>query len=334
MIFVTGGTGLVGAHILLELSNKGEDFIALRRENSSLLVCEMIFKYYNAQELFSKINWHNGDINDIISLEEGMQKCDFVIHAAALVSFVSSDVDRLKKINIEGTQNIVNIALKLNIKKLAYVSSIATLGIYNQGELIDEETHFVASKISSNYALSKYYAEQEVWRGYAEGLDVVIVNPSVILGPGEWSKGSSQIFQKIYNGLPFYSTGSTGYVDVNDVAIILVKLLFSKFNNQRYILNAANLTYQECFGRIADGLNKPRAKFKVNNFLKSLAWRFEAVRYFISGKRPLITKETANSAITKKAYSNEKICKQLNYKFTDINLTIQKYCDWFIRDLG
>ena len=334
MIFVTGGTGLVGAHILLELSNKGEDFIALRRESSSLLVCEKIFKYYNAQELFSKINWYNGDINDIPSLEEGMQKCDFVIHAAALVSFVSSDLEALRKINIEGTKNIVNVALKFKIKKLAYVSSIATLGLYKKGALIDEDTPFIASKRISNYALSKYYAEQEIWRGSAEGLDVVIVNPSVILGPGEWQKGSSQIFQKIYNGLPFYSTGSTGYVDVSDVAEILVKLLFSKFKNHRYILNAANLTYQECFGRIADGLNKPRAKYKVNNFLKEIAWRVEAVRYFITGRRPLITKETANSSMINKAYSNNKICKELNFKFTDINVTIKKYCDWFIRDLN
>ena len=218
MIFVTGGTGLVGSHVLLKLAKKGEILKALKRTNSSLEICKSVFSFYNADALFDKINWVEGDVNDIPSLTQGMQGCEKLIHCAAIVSFYASDADLLKKVNIEGTANVMNVALASDIKKVGFVSSIATLGRNSTLGMVDEECQFKITKLDSNYALSKYYAEQEVWRASNEGLDVVIVNPSVILGPGDWTKGSSQIFQKIHKGLKFYTQGSTGYVDVNDVA--------------------------------------------------------------------------------------------------------------------
>ena len=266
MIFVTGGTGLVGAHILLKLSQQGKKFKALKRSSSSLGVCKSIFSYYKLDDLFATINWVDGDINDIPSLRSGMQDCDMLLHCAGLISFAPSDIDFLKKVNIEGTANIVNTALLNDIKKLGYVSSIATLGRNSTTEIVDEDCHFKVTKLDSNYALSKYYAEQEVWRAVAEGLDAVIVNPSVILGPGDWTKGSSQIFERIYNGLKYYTRGSTGYVDVDDVAESLLQLLFSEVKNERFIVNGANLKYRDCFDRIAEGLKKPKATIKVTPF--------------------------------------------------------------------
>jgi len=237
MIFVTGGTGLVGSHILLNLSKKGKPFKAIKRASSSLKICENVFHYYGEQESFKKIFWVEGDINNIPSLEVGMQDCELVIHCAAMVSFHPSEAALMQKINVEGTVNIVNVSLSKGIKKLAYISSIAALGRNSTTGIVDEQCYFKATKFDSNYALSKYYAEQEVWRASQEGLDVVIINPSVILGPGAWSKGSSQIFQKIYEGLKFYTTGSTGYVDVIDVADSLIQLLFSDIKNERFIVN-------------------------------------------------------------------------------------------------
>ena len=333
MIFVTGGTGLVGSHILLKLSQEGKEFKALKRASSSLEVCKSIFLYYKSDDLFTKINWVSGDINDIPSLESGTQDCDMILHCAGLVSFAPSDVELLKKVNIEGTANIVNVALSNKIKKLGYVSSIATLGRNSTTDIVDEECYFKATKLDSNYALSKYFAEQEVWRASAEGLDVVIVNPSVILGPGDWNKGSSQIFQKIHSGLRFYTTGSTGYVDVMDVANSLVTLLLSSVKNERFIVNGVNLKYRDCFDRISVAFGKPKASIKVTPFLKELAWRFEKVRSFITSKTPLLTKETANSAMMDGAYSTEKIKKEIDFQFTPIEQTIKKYCDWFIADL-
>ena len=181
--------------------------------------------------------------------------------------------------------------------------------------------------------MSKYYAEQEVWRASQEGLDIVMVNPSVILGPGDWKKGSSQIFQKLYKGLKFYTTGSTGYVDVVDVANSLIALLFSEVKNERFIVNGANLKYRDCFNSIADGFEKPHATIKVTPFLKEVAWRVEMLRAMITGGKPLLTKETANSAMTSSEYSTAKIEQAIDFQFTPIEQTIKKYCAWFIADL-
>jgi len=332
MIFVTGGTGLVGSHILLRLSQRGEKFKALKRAASSMDVCKSIFTYYNANDLFAQINWVDGDVNDISSLENGMLDSDLVLHCAAMVSFQSSDAKLLKKVNIEGTANVVNVAISKGIEKLGYVSSIAALGRNSTEGMVDEECHFKATKLDGNYALSKYYAEQEVWRASQEGLDIVIVNPSVILGPGDWNNGSSQIFQKIYSGLKFYAPGSTGYVDVLDVANSLVSLLFSNVKNERFIVNGANLKYRDCFDRIAVAINKPKATIKVTPFLKEIAWRLEAIRAFFIGNKPLITRDTADSAMTDSSYSTAKIRSAIQFNFTDIDVTIKKYADWFITD--
>jgi nucleoside-diphosphate-sugar epimerase len=333
MIFVTGGTGLVGSHILLRLAKEGISFKALKRETSSLQICENVFSHYAAKDLFAKINWETGDVNDIPSLEKAMEDCIRVLHCAAIVSFHPAEVELMRKVNIEGTANVVNVALSKGIKKLGYVSSIAALGRNSTVGIVNEECYFKATKLDSNYALSKYYAEQEVWRASQEGLDVVIVNPSVILGPGDWNKGSSQIFQKIHSGLKFYTTGSTGYVDVMDVANSLVDLLLSSVKNERFIVNGANLKYRDCFNRIADGFGKPHATIKVTPFLKEIAWRVEGFRSFITGKKPLLTQETANSAMTNGTYSTAKIKSAIEFQFTDIDSTIKKYCDWFIADL-
>ena len=250
---------------------------------------------------------------------------EYILHCAAIVSFHPSDVGLLKKVNIEGTANVLNVALSSGVRKVGYISSIAALGRHSTEGMINEDCHFTPTRIDSNYALSKYYAEQEVWRASQEGLDIVIINPSFILGPGDWTKGSSQIFQRIHKGLKFYTPGSTGYVDVVDVAKILIFLLFSDIKNERFIVNGVNLKYRDMFDRIAVGFGKPKATIKVSPLLKEIAWRLEGIRSFISGKNPLITKETANSAMTNSSYSTEKIIKSIGFIFTDIDTTIKKY---------
>ena len=332
MIFVTGGTGLVGSHVLLKLAQQSKELKALKRESSSLDICKSIFTYYNADNLFAKINWINGDINDIPSLEEGMRDCNLLLHCAGIVSFSPSDIEILRKVNIEGTANVMNVALSAGIEKAGFISSISALGRNSTDKAVDEECHFKVSSLDSNYSLSKYFSEQEVWRASAEGLDVVIVNPSVILGPGDWAKGSSQIFEKIYKGLKFYSSGSTGYVDVTDVAQLVIQLLFSDAKNERFIVNGANLKYRDCFDKIAVALGKTKAHIKVTPFLKEIAWRVETVKSLITGKTPLITKETANAAMTERTFSTAKIEEVLEFKFTDIDVTIKKYANWFIAD--
>ena len=329
MIFVTGGTGLVGSHILLKLSQSNISFKALKRESSSLDVCKDVFMYYNAELQFNQIRWVDGDVNDIPSLEEEMKNCTKVIHAAAIVSFHNDDEEIMYKINVEGTVNIVNVALDVGITKLSYISSISALGRNTTSDIIDEDCKFKISKKENNYSLSKYYSEQEVWRASQEGLDVVILNPSVILGPGDWTKGSSKIFQKIYDGLKYYTSGSTGYVDVTDVAECAIRLLESDIKNERFIINGENLKFRELFDMIAEEFNKKKATVKVTPLMKELAWRIELFRSFITGKKPLITKETANSAMKSSSYSTKKVEDAILFKFVPIKESVKKYCSWF-----
>ena len=331
MIFLTGGTGLVGAHILLKLTESGQKVKALKRKRSSLTVIKNIFSHYKKTNLLQSIEWIEGDLLDLFSLQEGINGCNTVIHCAAIVSFNPKDFKKMMKINVEGTANIVNICLENNIDKLAYISSIATLND-DKNHIRTEDSFWKESKSNSQYAKSKYLSEQEVWRGIEEGLNSIIVNPSVILGPGDWQKGSSQMFEKVCKGLKFYSSGSTGYIDVVDVAKCVIKLLEKEIINERFILNAENKKYRDIFDSIAENLNKPKPHIKVSPLIKEIAWRIEWLKSFITNKSPLITKETANTAMKNKSFSNEKIIKALDYKFIPIEESIKHYSQWFLEE--
>ena len=331
MIFLTGGTGLVGAHILLKLTESGQKVKALKRKRSSLTVIKNIFSHYKKTDLLKSIEWIEGDLLDLFSLQEGIKGCNTVIHCAAIVSFNPKDFKKVMKINVGGTANIVNICLENNIEKLAYISSIATLND-EKNQVRTEDSFWKESKSNSQYAKSKYLSEQEVWRGIEEGLNSIIVNPSVILGPGDWTKGSSQMFEKVWKGLKFYSSGSTGYIDVLDVAKCVVKLLEKEIINERFILNAENIKYRDIFDSIAENLNKPKPHIKVSPLIKEIAWRIEWLKSFITNKSPLITKETANTAMKNKSFSNEKIIKALDYKFIPIEESIKHYSQWFLEE--
>ena len=331
MIFLTGGTGLVGAHILLKLTESGQKVKALKRKRSSLTVIKNIFSHYKKTNLLQSIEWIEGDLLDLFSLQEGINGCNTVIHCAAIVSFNPKDFKKMMKINVEGTANIVNICLENNIDKLAYISSIATLND-EKNQVRTEDSFWKESKSNSQYAKSKYLSEQEVWRGIEEGLNSIIVNPSVILGPGDWQKGSSQMFEKVWKGLKFYSSGSTGYIDVVDVAKCVIKLLEKEIINERFILNAENKKYRDIFDSIAENLNKPKAHIKVSPLIKEIAWRIEWLKSLITNKSPLITKETANTAMKNKSFSNKKIIKALDYKFIPIEESIKHYSQWFLEE--
>src|SRR5665647_475864 len=251
MIFLTGGTGMLGAHLLLDLTRSGVKVRALKRKNSDLATVEKIFSWYteNSKELFQKIEWIEGDLLDRLSLKKAMDSADYVIHVAAKVSFLPSDRIAMLHENVEGTANLVDAALALKVKRFCHVSSIAALGDHDSGLPVNEEFSWKNDNRRSAYSESKFQAEMEVWRGVEEGLECVIVNPSVILGPGKWSSGSPRLFQTVAKGMKFYSSGCSGFVDVRDVSRAIVTLIQSEdwdtFKNQRYVLSAENISYRE-----------------------------------------------------------------------------------------
>jgi dihydroflavonol-4-reductase len=331
MVLVTGGTGLVGSHLLFDLCKKGCRVRALKRSNSDMSPVKSLFAYYNegATELFSSIEWVEGDILDIAALEDSLEGVSSVYHCAAMISFNPDDQQEMLRVNVEGTANLVNACLHKGIKRLCHVSSIATLGRNSVKGLITEETHWKTSPENTWYAISKYGAEREVWRGAEEGLEIVVVNPSVIVGPGDWNKSSLVMFQLAARGLKYYTTGQTGYVDVRDVSEIMIRLMDKGVKGNRYILNAENIPFRVFFDWLLEIFNKPKASIKVNPLLGELGWRFEKILAGIRGKKPRITKETARAANLTYEFSSDKIKKELDYEFIPVHQSVKDACAYY-----
>jgi nucleoside-diphosphate-sugar epimerase len=331
MAFATGGTGLVGAHLLFDLIQKGTKVRALKRPTSSMSVVEKVFHFYseNADELLQKIVWIEGVILDFYLLDELIQENEEVYHAAAFVSFNPDDHNQIRQINVEGTHNIVNACIKNKARKLCYVSSIAALGRGESNRATTEEDFRDATYKSSVYSQSKFDAEQEVWRGIAEGLNAVMVNPAVIIGPGDWYKGSSQLIQTVYKGLKFYTQGTNGYVDVRDVSKAMIQLMERNITNQRYVLSSENWSYKQLFDSIAQALEVKSPPYYAGPLLSGITWRVLKVASIFSSKAPLITKETAHNANSFYSYSSEKIIKELDFEFIPLEQSIRDTCKLF-----
>jgi len=319
MVLVTGGTGFLGAYILRELVEKGYPVRAIRRSDRQ--------PFYIAPSILEKVEWVPGDIMDTSSLEEAMEGVDAVIHAAAKVSFADSDKHELFVTNIEGTANVVNIAIEQGIRRLVHVSSVAALGRTRKEEKVTEEKQWESNKNQTTYGISKFYGELEVWRGIGEGLPAVIVNPSTILGYGDWNTSSCAIFKNVYREFPWYSNGINGFVDVMDVAGAIVALLESDITGQRYILNGENWSFRQLFNSIATALGKKQPHREATPFLGGIAWRLEKIRSLFSGQRSLLTRESARIAQSKTFFDNSKILRQLpDFRFTPLEKTIQEAC--------
>ncbi len=324
MIFVTGGTGFIGSYVLKELLTHGYAVRAIRRSAE--------LPFYLPAALLQQVEWVSGDILDVSALAEQMEGAEAVIHCAAKVSFNKKDRHAIFKNNIEGTANVVNAAIEQGISRFLYVSSVAALGHGQPGESINEKHAWVRDRFETNYSVSKYYAEMEVWRGMAEGLSPVIVNPSTVLGFGDWTKSSIRIFKSVYDGFPWYTRGKTGFVDVEDVARAVVQLLPTDICNERFILSADNWTYQQLFNCIADGFSVRRPYREATPFLAGIAWRMEGIKASFSGQEPLLTKETAAGAQNKIQYENGKIRQALGgFEFSSLEKTIQRACDAYLK---
>lgn len=324
MNLVTGSTGLVGSYLLFELTSRGEKVRALIRPGKDPSPVQKLFQTLNAlPEQNALIEWVEGDITDPYSLLNALENVDKVYHCAALISFDPRKRKEMMHINIEGTANVVNACLQQKVKKLCHVSSIASLGRSEQGGIIDESARWKTSRRNSGYAVSKYGSEREVWRGIEEGLNAVIVNPSVILGVSNQQKATSRLFNSIDKMVPFYTEGVNGYVDVRDVAKSMILLMESPVNGERYVLNAENLSLRELFSLAAGLFNKRPPFISLNRPLLSIAWRAEWIRSKITGSSPLITRENARSAQAKSYYSAEKFIRQFDYKFLPVRKSLE-----------
>jgi len=335
MVLVTGGTGMLGAHLISALLNDGQQVRATKRKNSSLKTVETIVQQYatngNATQQLASIEWCEGDVLDYSFLDEVTNGVSQVYHAAAMVSFAPRDKRNMLYTNIEGTANMVNCCLAKKTVKLCHISSIAALGSAEENSEINEQSQRKPNESHSAYSTSKYKSELEVWRGIQEGLNAMIVNPSVILGAGDWKTGSPSFFSVVWKGMKFYTKGVTGYVDARDVCKASIQLMNSDICGERFVLSAENLSYQTVFTQIAQSLQKPVPQHYASPLLTGAAWRLDLLKSTIFRTKPLLTKETARTAHNHSFYSNEKVCKRLNFKFRPVNETINDIAEIFLK---
>ena len=335
MILVTGGTGLVGSHLLYELTKTGESVRALIRNRKKIDLVKKIFAYYSddSEKLIQKIDWVKGDILDLYSLEEAFSDIKKVYHCAAIVSFDGKDKNQLIYANVQGTENVVNLCLRNSIEKLCHVSSIASLGGALNGELIDENSKWSSSKNHSAYSVSKFKSEMEVWRGVQEGLNAVIVNPSVILGPGFWNSGSGSLFTKAAKGMKYFTTGATGFIDVRDVVDAMIRLMKSDISAERFILNAENMNYKDLFDKVADAMQVVKPKREATKKLLKLAVLLDGVSSALGIKKREVTKDIIRASISVSKYSNKKVKKAIDKDFTAIEISIREIAEIFKKEL-
>ncbi|MGS2762694.1 NAD-dependent epimerase/dehydratase family protein [Sinomicrobium sp. M5D2P9] len=328
MILVTGGTGLVGSRLLYTLTRKEDKIRAIYRKGSDVhAVAAMFSGSAEDRARFDRIEWVEADVTDVPALSDTFSGISKVYHAAALISFDPSDYNILKKSNTEGTANVVNLCLAYGVKKLCYVSSVATLGKSIGGAPITEETHWNTESGNNVYAITKYGAEMEVWRGSQEGLDVVIVNPGIVLGvpPGKkgWEKGSGKLFRQVYKGINYYTQGVTGYVDVDDVVTIMIGLMNSEVKNERFVAVGENLSFKEVLTMVAASIGKEAPRKEVPAWAFKWLWRLDWLRSKLTGQKRRLSRLLAATATAKNPYSSAKIRKELGLEFKPLSRTIE-----------
>jgi nucleoside-diphosphate-sugar epimerase len=326
MILVTGGTGLVGAHLLYELTSRGESVRALKRERSNTEFVDWVFKLYSheSSKLLQGIEWVDGDLLDYQSLLDATKGVQTVYHTGGIVSFNPLQSSSVIETNITGTGNLVDACMDNGVKEICHVSSIAALGQANESGMVDEDCRWIESKGQNAYAVSKLYGENQLWRGFAGGLRVIVVNPTVILGPGRWDSGSGQLFKRVYKGMPFYTNGVTGFVDVRDVARAMVVLMEETgINGERFILNSENVSYRDIFTMMAASLGKRKPSIRVPAGVVDAVYPLVQLFGQLSGRGNLVSKANLKTAFRVTLYSSQKIREKIGFEFIPIEETIR-----------
>jgi dihydroflavonol-4-reductase len=326
MVLVTGGTGFLGAYIVKNLVEKNIGVRAIRRSEKT--------PFFIPHCIIDKVEWVDGDVLDVVSLDEAMQGVDGVIHSAAYVSFYKKERSRMYQINVEGTANVVNAAIEQNIPRFLHISSVAAIGRKAKAEVVTEEKKWEEDKANTHYAISKHKAELEVWRGFAEGLNGAIINPSTILGYGDWHASSCTIFKTAYNEFPWYTKGINGFVGVEDVAKASVQLFLSGIRDKRFIATTDNISFEQLFNCITENFGKQKPHREATPVLAEIAWRIEALKSWITGKKPLLTRETASVSQNKTRFDNGALLKALpGFSYTPLETVIKNACEKYLRAL-
>lgn len=328
MDLVTGASGLAGFHVLLELQKRGQSVRALIRRNED---AGKIWSRLESEGIFSpKVEFFTSNLLDPDGMFEACSDIKNIYHCAGLVSFSKSDRDQLIEANCRGTANLVNQALENKCRKLIHVSSVAALGVPKSAADVNETFIFENKSGVSAYSLSKHLAEREVWRGIEEGLNAVIVNPSIIIGKGDWSRSSMRLFERASKGMTFFSPGANGFVDARDLAALMITLAESNIHSELFVINGVNISYKDFFELLSRELGFSPPRQEASRWIAEIMWRIEHLLFLISGRKPLLTRETVDSAFRKKSYDSKKIQEIAGFTFTPLQDTLR----WIAGDQG
>ena len=336
MILVTGGTGLLGSHLLLKLVQEQSEVTAVKRPSSNLEEVKRVFGYYNngttqQSDLFERIRWTDSNLLDKVEMAELMEDADQVYHCAAMVSFQPRDFRKMVSFNTGCTASVAHACQVSGVKKMVHVSSTSAIGRPPEGSPAVESMIWSRTRTSTGYSISKFNSEMEIWRAMEEGLNAVIVNPSIILGPGFWERGSSSMFSRVAKGLRYAAPGVTGYVGVQDVVSAMIRLMNSDISGERFILSEGDYSYQQVFGMIARSLGVSREMKKVSPSLLTNLSRIDSFAALFRGLR-LITSEHVHAAFNEVRFSSEKIRNSTGMEFTPIEQVISEVAGYYRKE--
>lgn len=334
MILITGATGIIGSHLALECLLRGDAVRASYREGSDREMVRRVMSFWSddGDELFEKIEWVKADILDPQSLNNAMKNCETVYHCAAMVSFHPRDRRKMMEVNHDGTANVVNACLENSVKTLCYTSSVAALGRHTEKEWINEESEWKDSPQNSTYARSKRMAELEVWRGMEEGLEAIMVNPVIVIGPGDINSSSNKIFKVIKGGMPFYTKGLNGFVDVRDVAESMRELVEQEIRGKRFVMVGENIPFREMMNRVAEGFEMGKPKYHLHPIIAKIGAQVIALKDLVFRTKSNLSPESVRNTGKSFQYDASALEQTLGKELRSVGPIVQETCRFFQKD--
>lgn len=324
MVLVTGGTGLVGSHLLFYLAQQEAPLRALYRSQNRIEKTADLFTLLGDADgsLFARIEWVHGELLDIPSLEVALENVEKVYHCAGKVSFDPADRKALYRNNVRATARLVDVCLMRGVRKILFVSSIAATGKEPDGGKTTEESPWNPAE-SFAYGQSKWEAEMEIWRGQQEGLETVVVNPGVILGTGFWDQGSELLFSRIYGGLKLYPPGETVLVSVDNLSRLMHHLMESDLVSKRFIVFQERWHYKKLFATIARGMKKRRPYTPIPKWSLGLLGSVDRIKAWLWDSERRLPPEVIKSLTQPTEYSTAAL-EELPLEFIPLEAEIEK----------
>lgn len=318
-VLVTGGTGFIGSNLAAALIREGYSVRVLRRPESDMRALGDL-----------KVESCLGDLRNPASIREAVKGCDTVFHTAAMISYWRKERPLMGEINVGGTRTIVEACLEAGVKRLIHTSSTAAIGFPASGGVADESVAYNWHPYDVGYRNSKHAAEEEVHRGVSLGLDAVLVNPSIVIGPRDIHFHGGQLIRDVYRKKIFYYiSGMLNVTYVDDVVQGHLSAARLGRKGERYILCGETLTRKEVLTTIAEVVGGIPPLFKVPTPMIRLVTAGSELVSAVAGKKPWISSELMAGNELEYRLSSHKAESELGYTITPFREAVRRTFDWY-----